>query len=353
MPRKKLYKKSVTISPIDELEDEPEKDVSLENEDDDIHEALRSVPGGVTTIKLYRILPQGGRPKFLTELSPDMFSEAYVQDTYGGGIYKIRARKHDGKWGGNTFEIEGPPKRVLYPEQEDDEDEPEPVQPAQPVQQTQPFADPFMLMQMMQKAEERGEQRMIKMLEIMRPQQQTPDMTKQVFEIVEKLAPMMQGGEGGGSPLMMALTQFKEPIMKIIDSVHVALTRPSVTPSGTQPVQATVTQNSPQSHVAHEDDMFKVLIRQFLPMFITAARSNGNPDLYADMILEQIPQSMYPRLASWLQTPNWFDDVKVYDPIVIEAQAGWWNLLRTSLLEGLKPDAPSIQSDSTSEFSED
>lgn len=347
MPRKKKT--------LIELEDETEKEAVIENGESDIEDALRSVPGGVTTVKLYRVLPQGGRPKFLTEMAPEEFSESNVKEMYGGGSYKIRARKGDGKWGASMFDIEGFPKKLAPTDLEDEPDEPE----AQPTPQPQPVApsaqqmDPFMLMQMMQRAEDRGEARMMKMLELMRPQQQPPDVTKQVFDIVEKIAPMMAGGDGGGSPWMMALTQFKEPILKIVDSIHQAVSKPSFTPSGPPPqVHAHVQPNPPQQ--PKEDDMLKLLIRQYLPMFVNAARQNGSPDLYADMILEQIPQTMYPKLEQWLSTPAWFEDVKVYDPIVIEAQAGWWNLLRASLREGMKPDATSdLQPASDSELVED
>lgn len=345
MPRRKKA--------IIELEDEPEKDTQIENEESDIENALKSVPGGVTTVKLYRVLPQGGRPKFLTELSPEEFSESNVKEMYGGGSYKIRAQKGNGKWGVSMFDIDGPPKKLAPVDMEDDPDDDEPTQNPQPQQviQQAPQLDPFLMMKMLQQAEDRGEARMMKMLELMRPQQQSPDVTKQVFEIVEKIAPMMAGGDGGGSPWMMALTQFKEPILKIVDSIHVALSRQPVPPSGPPPqVHAHVQPNPPQPK---EDDMLKLLIRQYLPVFVNAARQNGNPDLYADMILEQIPQTMYPRLEQWLSTPAWFEDVKSHDPIVIEAQAGWWNLLRASLLEGMKPDASSLQPDTDPELSED
>lgn len=348
MPRRK----KTTI----ELEDEPEKDTQIENAESDIENALKSVPGGVTSIKLYRVLPQGGRPKFLTELSPEEFSESNVKEMYGGGSYKIRAQKGNGKWGVSMFDIEGFPKKLKPSDMEEDPDEEEEETPNpihQQIVQQAPQFDAFAIMKMMQAAEDRGEARMMKMLEMMRPQQQSPDVTKQVFEIVEKIAPMMAGGDGGGSPWMMALTQFKEPILKIVDSIHVALSRQPVPPSGPPPhVHAQVQPNPPQQ--PREDDMLKVLIRQYLPVFVNAARQNGSPDLYADMILEQIPQTMYPKLEQWLSTPAWFEDVKSHDPIVIEAQAGWWNLLRSSLLEGMKPDvASSLQSATDSEFSED
>ncbi len=346
MPRRKKT--------VIELEDEPEKDTQIENAESDIENALKSVPGGVTSVKLYRVLPQGGRPKFLTELSPEEFSETNVKEMYGGGSYKIRAQKSNGKWGVSMFDIEGFPKKLKPSDIEEDPDEEEEEtpnpQPQQVVQQSSSF-DAFAIMKMMQAAEDRGEARMMKMLELMRPQQQPPDVTKQVFEIVEKIAPMMAGGDGGGSPWMMALTQFKEPILKIVDSIQIALQRPSVVPSGPPPqVHAHVQPNPAQP--PSEDDMLKLLIRQYLPVFVNAARSNGNPDIYADMILEQIPETMYPRLQQWLEG-SWFQDIVKIEKN-IEFQAGWWNLLKTSLLEGMKEHAASnLQSSPDSEHSED
>lgn len=346
MPRRK----KTTI----ELEDEPEKETQIENAESDIENALKSVPGGVTSVKLYRVLPQGGRPKFLTELSPEEFSETNVKEMYGGGSYKIRAQKSNGKWGVSMFDIEGFPKKLKPSDIEEDPDEEEEETPnpqPQQVLQQSPSFDAFAMMKMMQAAEDRGEARMMKMLELMRPQQQPPDVTKQVFEIVEKIAPMMAGGDGGGSPWMMALTQFKEPILKIVDSIQIALQRPSVVPSGPPPqVHAHVQPNPAQP--PSEDDMLKLLIRQYLPVFVNAARSNGNPDIYADMILEQIPETMYPRLQQWL-AGSWFQDIVAIEKN-IEFQAGWWNLLKTSLLEGMKEHAASnVQSSSDSEHSED
>lgn len=345
MPRRKKA--------IIELEDEPEKETQIENAESDIENALKSVPGGVTTIKLYRVLPQGGRPKFLTELSPEEFSESNVKEMYGGGSYKIRAQKSSGKWGVSMFDIEGYPKKLKPTDMEEDPDDeeeetPNPI-PQQVVQQPQQL-DTFAIMRMMQAAEDRGEARMMKMLEMMRPQQQSPDVTKQVFEIVEKIAPMMAGGDGGGSPWMMALTQFKEPILKIVDSIHVALSRQPVPPSGPPPqVHAHVQPNPPQPK---EDDMLKLLIRQYLPVFVNAARSNGNPDLYADMILDQIPESMYPKLVAWLNG-NWFQDIVAIEKNV-EFQAGWWNLLKASLIQGIEDHAASdLQPASDSELGED
>lgn len=98
--------------------------------------------------------------------------------------------------------------------------------------------------------------------------------------------------------------------------------------------------------------MIKILIKQYLPVFVNAARNNGNPDIYADMVLEQIPETMYPKLEQWLNSETWFLDLTQYEKN-IEFQAGWWNLLRTSLLEGMKTDASSLQPATDSEHGED
>jgi len=338
MPRsKKLYKKT-TVEPI-ELDDEADPDSKIEDGDSDLQDALRSVAGGSGVIKLYRILPQGGRPKFLTDVEVDMFNETYVQDAYGGGIYKIRVRKENGKWAGTTFEIEGPPKKVQYQEEEDDEDEPSGYNPhqAQPVQPVQQGIDPLTLMKMMQAAEERGEARLLKMMEIMKPQAQPPDVTKQVFDIVEKIAPMMAGGEGGGSPWMMALTQFKEPILKIVDSISVALNRPAVAP-----VMRSMPPNPPVQQVPHEHlhthteepDVILLMLKAYLPMFVSAASKGSDPVLYADMVLDQVPENQYTKLKAWLDRADCLEDLVKIEP-VIRAQQAWWTELRAALIQAL------------------
>ena len=98
--------------------------------------------------------------------------------------------------------------------------------------------------------------------------------------------------------------------------------------------------------------MMKILIRQYLPVLVNAARSSGDVGIYADMVLEQVPQTMYPKLAEWLNG-SWFDDIRSIDQHV-EYQFGWWNALRANILEGMAPDAATdVQSTTSPELSQD
>lgn len=348
MPRKKKIE--------DDEIDVQQRVVEVDPQDSKVRRLMQMMPGGLKCLQVFRYSPgsKGGRPTYIDDISPEQFDFKTMKSMFGGGKFQVKWDNEDGSISKGDFDIAGP--YINFDSQPEVERTPEPVfQPTvnQPIQQTPQAFDPFQLMNMMQKAEERGEARMMKLLEMMRPQQQSPDVTKQVFEIVEKIAPMMSGGDGGGSPWMMALTQFKEPILKIVESVHVALTRQPIPQAQvippTQSQQSTIGNPPTQPQ---EDDMIKLLVKQYLPVFVNAARSGGDVGIYADMVLEQVPKNLYPKLEAWLMG-TWFEDLKSIDKN-IEYQAGWWNELRAYILEGTGPDAASnVQHPSDTEHGQD
>lgn len=346
MPRKKKIE--------DDEIDVQQRVVEVDPQDSKVRRLMQMMPGGLKCLQVFRYSPgsKGGRPTYIDDISPEQFDFKTMKSMFGGGKFQVKWDNEDGSISKGDFDIAGP--YINFDSQPEVERPSEPMfAPTvnQPVQQTPQAFDPFQLMNMMQKAEERGEARMMKLLEMMRPQQQSPDVTKQVFEIVEKIAPMMSSGDGGGSPWMMALTQFKEPILKIVESVHVALTRqPLPSAQANSPVQQPSI-GTPNSQ-PQEDDMIKLLLKQYLPVFVNAARSGGDVGIYADMVLEQVPKNLYPKLEAWLMG-NWFEDLKSFDKN-IEYQAGWWNELRAYILEGTGPDAASdVQHPTATEHSQD
>jgi len=348
MPRKKKIEEDEDI----EIQ---QRVVEVDPQDSKVRRLMQMMPGGLKCMQVFRYNPgsKGGRPTYIDDISPEQFDFKTLKTMFGGGKFQVKWDNEDGSISKGDFDIAGP--YINFDTQPEQERILEPAQVQQPMMQptqVQPSQNitPMDMLRMIQEARREAREEMRSMLELMRPQQQSPDVTKQVFEIVEKIAPMMASGDGGGSPWMMALAQFKEPILKIVDSVHVALTRQPVPPSGPPPqVHAAV--NPPAQPT--EDDMMMLLIRQYLPVFVNAARNNGNPDIYADMVLEQIPESMYPKLVTWLQSPSWFADIIKIEKN-IEFQAGWWNLLKTSLLEGIKEHAASnLQPASDSEHGQD
>jgi len=342
------------VSKIDEDMEIQKHVVEIDPQDAKVRKIFAAMPGGLKCLSVFRYAEgnKGGRPQYLDDITPDQFDFKTIKSMFGGGRFFVRWDNEDGTETKSNFDIAGPYYNFDAPDTTaPTQTEPEVLTVPQSPGQPQQTIDPMMLMKMMREAEDRGEQRMLRMMEIMKPavQPQTPQATDQVFSLVEKIVPLIgQGGGDGMSPWLIALNQFREPIMKIVEAVSTAATRPNYPMSGPPP-QSTMQPNPPKPAQPEEPDMIKLLIRQYLPVFVNAARSNSNPDIYADMVLEQVPENLYPKLASWLNSPAWFQDITAIEKNV-EFQAGWWNLLRTSILEGMSPDAESnVQPDRASE----
>ncbi len=347
-----IKRKKTTIEELPEWEAE-KKEEEIDSEDQEMESIRNSLPGGVRCISVYRMHKAGlgGRPKFIAEIPPEQFRESFIQEVYGGGSYFGRWTKKDGSTIRYPFDIEGPEK-ILESAQdhhqrggEEEEQRQISIQPAQPT-----GMNPMDVMRMIQDARKEAREEMRMMLELMRPTQQTPDMTKQVFDIVEKIAPMMSGGDGGGSPLMMVLAQFKEPIIKLVDSISSAAMRPAqpVYPSTGRP---TIQPNPASAPTQSEEDMIKLMVKQFLPVFINAATKNADPNLYADMVLDQVPESAYPKLKEWLEKSTCLEEIASLEPGV-RYQQEWWNSLRASILMAMLEHANNLQSSATSIESE-
>ena len=343
-----MKRKKTTIEELPEWEDEKPREEQIDSEDQEMEAIRNSLPGGVRCISVYRMHKAGlgGRPKFIAEIPPEQFRESFIQEMYGGGNYFGRWTKKDGTTIRYPFDIEGPEK-ILGTSQEytqgNKEEEEERIINIPP--QPQPVGlNPMDVFRMMQDARKEAREEMRIMLEMMRPAQQSPDMTKQVFDIVEKLAPMMGGGDGGGSPWMMALSQFKEPIIKLVDSISQAATRPTASPI---PLVGRPTVAAPVTPAQTEEDMIKFMMKQYLPVFVNAATKNGDPNLYAEMVLDQIPESAYPKLKEWLEKPTCLEEIAILEPGV-RYQQEWWNSLRASILMAMLEHAASLQSPTAS-----
>lgn len=338
-------RKKTIIEELPEWVDEKPREEQIDSEDQEMEAIRNSLPGGVRCISVYRMHKAGlgGRPKFIAEIPPEQFRESFIQEMYGGGSYFGRWTKKDGTTIRYPFDIEGPEKILNIPEDPYQVGREEDTQKA-PSMQAQPVGlNPMEVMMMMQKAEERAEARIMKFMEIMRPAQQPPDMTKQVFDIVEKLAPMISGGDGG-SPWMAALMQFREPIMKLVNSISTAAIRTNQPPhsSPQTPVEQQMAMQ-PQN----EEDMIKMMVRQYMPLLINAATKNADPEFYADMVLDQVPENMYPKLKAFIEKPTCLEEIATIEPGV-RYQQEWWNSLRAAILHAMLENANSIQSPTAS-----
>lgn len=366
MPRKKKISEEVDTSESSEL-----KINYVTPEDVRSHKLLAAIPGGQRCLAIFRypVGNKGGRPSYIDDISPDQFSYSTIKQLFGGGKFSIEWENANGSVTKSLLEVEGPRFRF----DEDEDPEKETAKPAEekeyepvPVQTEQRYhsdsgrengnISAIELMKVIQDAQDRAEQRILKIIELTKPErsEQTPDMTKQIFDLAEKVVGMTsQMGGGESSPLIAALSMFREPILKIVDTIHTAVNQPARAPQPmpgqhmhqAQPVQQ-VQQNPPQQEV----DVVTLMLRNYLPMFIQAAATGADPGTYADMILDQVPESQYPSLAAWLQKPDCLEGLVTINP-AIRYQQSWWVALRSALIEGLN-DAANIQPDSTSEQSQ-
>jgi hypothetical protein len=222
------------------------------------------------------------------------------------------------------------------------------------------------VLKMMAETRKEAREEMRVMLEMMRPAQQAPDATEKVFSLVEKLAPLISqgGGDGGGNPWLFALSQLKDPIMKAIDTIHIAVTKgpapgPVVRPLAvdktqvaSQPTIQTTPEPQPNSAPAEpqpqptEGDMIANSFKEYLPMFCKAASLDKDPALYCDIVLDQVPVFGYDRLRTWLLKPGCLDDLAQFAPIISAdpQQRRWWEALRGLIVGAITEelgDAPS------------
>lgn len=332
-----------------EWEEEKAQEEEIDQEDQEMESIARSLPGGVRCISLYRQHSGGlgGRPKFIAQLPPENFSEAFIQEAYGGGSYFGRWQKKDGGMLRYGFDIEGPP-RIQQEQREDSRPEIIQAYPDELEGRNGDLSTTDVLRLISEtRREAREEMRM--MLEMMRPPVQSTDATAQVFGLVEKIVPLISQGGDGGNPWLMALAHFKEPLTKLVDTINVAVTRPVAT-SMPQPAAVHRTVQSaqvamapkPNQAVTEEPDMIVYFIKQYLPLLVSAAAKNLDPANYAELVLDQLPESSYNQLKAWLEKPDCLEKIASIEPGV-RFQQEWWVALRSSLIEVL--NAPvSVQS---------
>ena len=325
-----------------EWREEKQPDESIDSDDLAMEEAVRGLAEGERYLKLYRVNEQGGRPRFLAHLIPEEFNEGYVAERFGGGRYFARWKMTTGAWKRYPFEIEGEPfpvQRAMPGVKEEVIEEEETGPRYMPHYNPEGNGQTFSLRDMlvfMQQAEDRSFRQLQLMLQLSRPSQ-TQAPTEQVFSLIEKLAPMLQGGgEGGGNPWLIALNQLKEPLTKLVDSVQLAMVAKG---AAIQPVAATVAgaqpATAPKVEAGKENPDMLVYIKQVLPMLVNAAAKNADPQTYADMLLDQLPTLGYAPLKEWLIKPGCLDTLAKIEP-GIRYQAEWWESLRAAIIEALE-----------------
>jgi len=333
---------------------------TLHPDDSDLDEVLSALPQQEACIELFRINAQGGRPLYLESVQPSIFNLAYVTGKFGGGRYLASAKYVSGERVKMPFEIEGEPipvrrlgpgagvepmavpsnavhlQALLAPTHPAAEFEPAPTD------MQGMFSVLVTLIKDMKssKADTLKEMLMYKELfaanQPTGPQATVDQMTNLVMKGVELAG--KAGGPGETNVWLEVARELKDPLAKAFDALQMAIaTRGQQQPAHIQPAIAPpVAQPTAQSTPAGDPVNLQMLnqLRMALPLLVNGASKNAEPDFYADFILDQTPENLYPSLRDWLVKPDCLDMLAKIEPGVRYAQ-DWWIGLRSSLLEKL------------------
>ena len=324
-------------------------------DDDELDTVFEDFPQNEACIELFRVNAQGGRPLFLEQIAPITFSFAYVCETYGGGRYMAKGKYKDGSKVRMPFEIEGDPfpvKRRLPDLRPHTPVVPGILPAGERVMDTAREAGGNMetvVLALIQELRAGSGDAEMKMLEKMRlykelfssgPQKEAPlDVALNMFTKGVELAGL-QGGGDGPNFWMLALKELREPLMKIVDTVQMAIASPSrVVNSALSglPGAPVVSQPKPESAPVPgkpEDLNMLHAVKAVLPALVNGAAKNADPVVYVDFLLDQFPASAYPQLRTFLEAPDCLDKLAYLEP-GIRFQQEWWISLRLSLIEAL------------------
>lgn len=356
--RKKKQAKAIDYDPQDPNswpEDMP-KPIEIDPEDQEIDDAFSTLPQHDACIELFRTSKVGGRPVFLEQMTPAMFKLSYVAEKFGGGVYYARAKYKDGTPIKMPFEIEGDPfpvKRVVPNPAMAPIQQPSSQAPQNPEPYVIEGGDPHLsqVLTLILRRLERSETDVLEKMKMYKElfgssKQEAPlDVALNMFQKGLEMASMT--GESGGSPWMLMLREFREPLMKIVDTVQVAMTR-AVPPGGGAPVPPTPpaspgpganqglgkdAQVPPGGRPRSAGGMGE-RFAPIIPILVTAASRNADPASYSSVVLDLIPSQAYGAVYEWLRSPGCLDELVTVEP-GIQYQREWWDALRASLLTDL------------------
>lgn len=342
----------------------PEKPATIihefDPEDDEIDRVFAALPQNDLCLELFRVNAQGGRPLFLESITPGLFSLSYVTEKFGGGKYFVRSTYKDGTPVRMPFEIEGDPfpvKRTPVA--------PAPVSSGQPASSASPIPLVFpetergsgqdamvALMRTLVTELRTSKQSMLEEIklykELFAPVAQPATPVEQALSLFQKGLEMAEKRAGGESnPWLYVISELKEPISKMLDTVQVAMSKPTMTAAPVlQPTQAMPATSSPhagapvqppsseQPAPSKETMMIQNMLKMALPILVNAAARNADPGTYVEMILDQVPESYYTQLYTWLAQEGCLEVLVKLEP-GIRFQQEWWSALRAGLIESL------------------
>ena len=148
--------------------------------------------------------------------------------------------------------------------------------------------------------------------------------------------------------------ELKDPLLKLAETVQTAIAGGRGTPVQINPKQSapTTTATADVTPTVEEGAMNALMpmIKQMLPMLVNGASKGTNVEFYADLILDQAPESAYADFLKFLQSPGCLNKLAILEPMIL-AQRAWWIELQNALIAGLTEElhAPTLQPEPNSD----
>lgn len=335
------------------------KTFTVHPDDAELDDVLTALPQNEACIDLFRVNPQGGRPLFLESVQPSVFTLAYVTGKFGGGRYTANAKYISGDRVKTTFDIEGEPipVRRFGPG-----GGAEPIHSPQAAQiqallHQAPAVDEFVappsdmagmfsvlitLIKDMKSSKADMYKEMLMMKELFGSNNQPTGPQATVDQVTGMLMKGIELAGKAGGPVetnvwLEVARELKDPLAKAFDALQMAIATRGQTPTpqpAVIPAQAAPTQ--PQSTTTGEPLNLQIVnqLRMVLPLLVNGASKNADPEGYADFILDQTQENLYPSLRDWLIKPDCLDMLAKIEPGIRYAQE-WWIELRTCLISKL------------------
>ena len=324
-----------------DLEDDPE--LEEEGEIDELAQVLGELDSaGTGTVKIER-LREGKRPEFVGELSPSGFSLGQLQDRFGGGEYALTVLDGSRRYVKRaTVAIASLPKPVPLPGAAAEPTVLEKLTAtiaAQLQQQgkmmellvmqqrlaptvTPAAADPQVLRQQLLE-----EMKMMK--EVMGSgQSMSPD---KVMELVMKGMELAKETGGGGGDnwtgvAEKAIDVLGEPLAQLMSISAATPATPAAPTAATVQRQPAITARPTMNP----------MVKQYVSFLVGKAAKGADPDLYADLVLDNVPEAL---VRQFMSDPDPVARLAVFDARVAQ-HAEWFRDLGQACMEALNADAP-------------
>ncbi len=324
----------------------------------DLEQALSGLPQEDSIIYLYRMYDRG-RPKFLGKLEPGEFDLEGIKDQYGGGRFRYVAKKSGAIYKQGQFEIEGEPRTKHI------------IDDGANGQTTIGNYDVIKMMQ--------DEIASLKSELIKKTQEKDSTLATLIASLVQKSQTSVEDVEAN---LLSKLTLYKglfsgsekssvdistEAIMnaiskgmeiaglssgdnssiwlKVLEGLKEPLT--AIAMNASRPVVGTIPKRPISVKPVEVKSMNPLLelIKPYIPMIIISASKNSDPSIYADMVLDHVPDDKHPEIKTWLAGDQWFSDLISVDNR-IALQASWWSELRSMILQSMEPEKEEVNLES-------